>query len=150
MLTSRHPFTVSPISYIMFASCLFFLLLCVSSIQRILPLCLLYPPYPVAVSPLFPGSCHCVSFISLSRPRVSSIPLIRPCVPSTPLILSLCLLYPPYPVTVSPLSPVSCRPVSPLSPLYLSLNLLYHLYTVPVSPLSPCLLYPPYPILCVL
>ncbi len=132
----------------MFASCLFFLLLCVSfsSIQRILPLCLLYPPYPVAVSPLFPGSCHCVSFISLSRPRVSSIPCILsllslyppypvPYVSSIPLILSLYLLYPPYPVPVSPLPPYSV-PMPLLSPVFCPCDSSIPPYPLSMSPLS--------------
>jgi hypothetical protein len=129
---------------------------CVSSIHRILPLCLLSPQYPVTVSSLFPGPFP-VPFI-ISLPRL--------CVFSIPLILSLCLLYTMYPVSVSPLSPVSYPTVSSLlhvsclRPCILSLCLLYPPYPLLVPPfplscphvssipriLSMCLLYPPYPV----
>ncbi len=74
---------------------LFFYCPSISSIPCILPLCLLYPPYPVPMS---------------SIPRILSLCL------SIPFILSLRLLYLPYPVPKSPLSPVLCPCVSSISP----------------------------------
>jgi hypothetical protein len=121
----------------------------VSSIPRILSLCLLYSLDPVTLSPRSPLSCPCASSIST---------------------LSLCLLYPPYtvtvysipcilspnPVPVSPLSPISFPCVSSiphilflcllfpriLSLYPLSLRLPYPPNPVPVSPLFPHILSP--------
>ncbi len=99
---------------------------CVSSIPYILFLYILYPPCPVPVSPLSPVFCSllyllslCLLYPSISCPPVSSTPVSCPYASSIPRSQSLCLLYPPYPVPVSPLS---------------------------LHSLSPCLLYPcPHP-----